>query len=500
MKQFFHSFSLRVKLFVLVGFISSTLIFSTVFALFIIHRVQIGGTLYSGIELKTNYIDTIARTRLNLNLLNSILKSQIIDYDPDSLSGLTSTANKFDDALEEMRIFVQGNNGDTLYCGTCHAIEDYPSSFEAYTDMAEIWPQMNSIITKEILPALEQEDMDEALGLFEDAFFEHYYDLMVITKAAVDELRIGSESLKGSAVSEVNSFSLFFMVASGITIIIVLGGSFFFVQMIIRVIHTIVEDLELSADRISAESQITAQTSQTVAEMASEMAASLEETSASLEEITAMTQQNDANSSLANSSMKDNERISEKASASMQAMQASMENIKKDSDAIAKFIGDIEGIAFQTNLLALNAAVEAARAGEAGAGFAVVAEEVRNLAQRTSDSAKNSSDLVGRSIANVAEGLRQATTVISEYQQVTEAAHKVSVLVEEISTASHEQSLGIDQINIGVTEMDSGTQQLAANAEELAATSEAVNSQTLVLRDNIDTLNALLEGDSNKDE
>jgi methyl-accepting chemotaxis protein len=495
MKQFFTMFGLRTKLFGLVAFISFALICSTVLALFIIHRVQIGGTLYRGIELKTNYIDAIARTRLNLNLVNSILKSQIIDYDPDSLSGLTTTTAKFDQAIEEMRLYVQGNGGSELACTSCHDLQRAGGVADSYRELTTAWPAMKEIINKQILPALAQNDMEDALATFEDEFFNLYYALMLSTKDAVDELREGSESLKQSAIAEVDSFSLFFLVGGILTIVVVLIGSFFFVQMLVQIVNAIVEDLEMSADRIAEEAQATAQTSQTVAEMASEMASSLEETSASLEEITAMTQQNDAHSSQANAAMQDNERISVKAGESMAEMQASMNNIKNDSDAIAKFIGEIESIAFQTNLLALNAAVEAARAGEAGAGFAVVAEEVRNLARRTAESAKKSSDLVGQAIANVDKGLHQAIAVVRETQQVTEGSHKVSVLIKEISTASHEQSQGIGQINLGVTEMDRSTQQLAANAEELAAASEAVNGQTLVLRDNITALNALLEGE-----
>ena len=105
----------------------------------------------------------------------------------------------------------------------------------------------------------------------------------------------------------------------------------------------------------------------------------------------------------------------------------------------------------------------------------------------------------GRAISNVDDGLGQVVNVVEESKQVTEGSHKVGVLIEEISTASHEQSQGISQINIGVTEMDRGTQQLAANAEELAAASEAVNGQTLVLRDNIDSLTSLLEGHKDSD-
>jgi len=236
-----------------------------------------------------------------------------------------------------------------------------------------------------------------------------------------------------------------------------------------------------------------------VAEMASEMAASLEETSASLEEITAMVQQNDTNSAEANSSMKQNEAIGSRANVNVAAMQLSMQNIKKDSDAIASIIREIEAIAFQTNLLALNAAVEAARAGEQGAGFAVVADEVRNLAQRTAQSARNSSDLIERAIGNVNDGLQKVNEVVAESKDVVDGSRKVAILVEEISTASHEQTQGVLQINKAVTEMDTGTQQMAANAEELAAASEAVTSQTLMLRDNIGHLTRLVEGGKGSD-
>lgn len=494
MKQFINRLSLRIKLFVLVSFISFALICSTVIALFIIHRVQIGGTLYSGIELKANYVDSIARTRLNLTLLNSILKSQIIDYDPDSLSGLHNTSKKIDQAVEEMGLEINNDSTNQFTCASCHSIEKAPAVSKSYNKLETAWPAMKDMIKNQIIPALDRNESDEAMTVFEDEFYDYYYDMMVSSKAAVDELRAGSENLKEEAIVEVDYFSLFFLIGGILSIIIVLAASYFFVKMLIKVINTIAKDLEVSADRIATEAKVTADASQTVAGMSSEMAASLEETSASLEEITAMTQQNDSNSSQADSSMMENKRLSIKTNESMHAMQKSMEDIKKDSDAIANFIGEIEAIAFQTNLLALNAAVEAARAGEAGAGFAVVAEEVRNLAQRTADSAKNSSDLIGRAIANVDKGLSQAATVVEESQQVNEGTNKVSILVKEISTASHEQSQGIGQINTGVTEMDRTTQQLAANSEELAATSEIVNSQSLHLRDNITSLNELIEG------
>lgn len=497
MKQWFNNLSLRVKIFMVVGFVALSMVSSVGIAQFIIQRVQIGGMLYNGIEHKSQYIDNLARIRLNLSMLNSILKGQIMDYDPDSLSGLKTTASKFDESIAEMRKNFTKPAGKEIYCGTCHAAEQAVSVMASYEELQAGWPKMDEIINQKILPALEKGDKAAALELFDGEFFDTYYSLMGSTKAAVDELRSGQEMTKDEAMKEVRLFGLFFIIGGVVSLIIVCLFAYIVVHMLVKSINTIVKELDESADRISEEGQATASTAQMVAEMASEMAASLEETSASLEEITAMVQQNDTNSAEANSGMKQNESIGARANANVEAMQVSMQNIKKDSDAIATIIREIEAIAFQTNLLALNAAVEAARAGEQGAGFAVVADEVRNLAQRTAQSARNSSDLIERAIANVNDGLKKVNEVVAESSDVVEGSRKVAILVEEISTASHEQTQGVIQINKAVTEMDTGTQQMAANAEELAAASEAVTSQTILLHDNIGHLTRLVEG--NKD-
>ncbi|HSR35981.1 MAG TPA: methyl-accepting chemotaxis protein, partial [Desulfurivibrionaceae bacterium] len=321
-----------------------------------------------------------------------------------------------------------------------------------------------------------------------------YYDLMSSTKAAVDELRGVSGQMKEVTIKQVNWFTLFFAIGGMVSIAVVVVLSVLFVQVIVRTINSIVGELDHAADRITDEARATTGSTQTLAEMASEMAASLEETSASLEEITAMIQQNDTNSSEANGAMRRNAEMSGKANVDIGEMQKSMQNIKQDSDEISSIIKEIESIAFQTNLLALNAAVEAARAGEHGAGFAVVADEVRNLAMRAADSAKSSSALIERAIKNVNDGLARVNSVVEQSAGVIDGTKKAGVLVEEISTASREQTQGIVQINKAVTEMDSGTQQLAASAEELAAAAEAVMSQTIMLRDNIQSLTELVEG------
>ncbi len=158
-----------------------------------------------------------------------------------------------------------------------------------------------------------------------------------------------------------------------------------------------------------------------------------------------------------------------------------MDQIGASSGKISKIIKVIDEIAFQTNILALNAAVEAARAGEAGMGFAVVAEEVRNLAQRSAQAARDTASLIEESILKSTEGSRKLEEVASSIVGITESAGKVKTLVDEVEASSREQAQGIDQISKAVAQMDQVTQKTAANAEESASASEELNAQSQAL-------------------
>lgn len=261
----------------------------------------------------------------------------------------------------------------------------------------------------------------------------------------------------------------------GLIIGIVLA--YLIIRAIGKALGRVIEHLTDSSDQVAAASGEISSASQSLAEGAGEQASSLEETSSSLEELASMTKQNADNAQQADGLTNEAGKVVKDVNEKLERMTEAVAEIAKNSEETQKIIKTIDEIAFQTNLLALNAAVEAARAGEAGAGFAVVAEEVRNLAMRSAEAAKNTSDLIGNTVNAVKDGARLNEEANEAFKQNAEIVDKTSELVSEIAAASQEQSQGIDQINKAMAEMDKVTQQVAANAEEAASSSEEMSAQ-----------------------
>ena len=177
---------------------------------------------------------------------------------------------------------------------------------------------------------------------------------------------------------------------------------------------------------------------------------------------------------------------------SLDPMKSAMAAIKDSSANIAKIVKSIDEIAFQTNILALNAAVEAARAGEAGAGFAVVAEEVRSLAQRSAQAARETAERIEDSVSKSEHGARISVTVSDSFGEIVAKARRVDELIGEIATANHEQTQGVAQVNDTVSQIDKITQSNAAAAEQSAAAAEELNAQTECMRDAVRSLQRLI--------
>jgi methyl-accepting chemotaxis protein len=214
-----------------------------------------------------------------------------------------------------------------------------------------------------------------------------------------------------------------------------------------------------------------------------EQAASLEETASSMEQITSNVNQTADNARSANTESGKARQVAQDGGTAVTQVIAAMEAINASSAKINEIIGVVDEIAFQTNLLALNAAVEAARAGEQGRGFAVVAAEVRNLAKRSADAAKEIKGLIRESVAKSVDGNKVAAHAGETIQQVVANVQRVTALVSDIATATQEQSTGLNEINKAVVQMDEVTQQNAALVEESAAAAESLDAQAHALNE-----------------
>ena len=301
-----------------------------------------------------------------------------------------------------------------------------------------------------------------------------------------------------AATDEVIAKTRLAVMRSTITVAIGLAVALTFGLVITRSVNTALRRISLLLDEsaqqvASAASQVSA-SSQSLAEGSSEQAASLEETSSSLEELASMTMRNAGSAASAKDLSGQTRAAADAGNADMAEMHRAMDAIKTSSADIAKIIKTIDEIAFQTNILALNAAVEAARAGEAGMGFAVVAEEVRSLAQRSAASAKETAAKIEVAIQNGEHGVAISKKVARSLDTIVGRAHEVDTLIAAITTASQEQSQGINQINLAVGQMDKVTQGNAGSAEETAAAAEELNSQSAALREAVESLLRLVDG------
>ncbi|OGR01406.1 MAG: hypothetical protein A2511_00540 [Deltaproteobacteria bacterium RIFOXYD12_FULL_50_9] len=337
---------------------------------------------------------------------------------------------------------------------------------------------------------VNDEELDKQIGQMRTIVAKHLEESKKEVSIAGVDQEVVVASLHSAAKRTV------FMVALiGVLIVIItLIMSYAISRSITGPINSVVSGLTVGSDQVAASSENVASASHALADGAARQAAGLEETSSSLEEMASMTRQNAENALHANQLVVQGSELMEKARGLMTAMVQAIDEVSRASEDTGKIVHTIDAIAFQTNLLALNASVEAARAGDAGAGFAVVANEVRNLALRAAEAAKNTSHLIDGTIIKVKESAELVQQTEGSYQNVAEVLDKIVKLVGEISTASQEQAQGLDQINRAMTEMDKVVQQNATGAEMSASASNEMMAQAEEMREHISALITLVGG------
>ncbi|MFY9510067.1 MAG: methyl-accepting chemotaxis protein [Rubrivivax sp.] len=237
------------------------------------------------------------------------------------------------------------------------------------------------------------------------------------------------------------------------------------------------------ADGISTASSQIAVGNQDLSSRTEQTASNLQQTASSMEELTGTLQHSADSAAQANQLASSAAEVAQRGGAVVSQVVTTMGEIHNSSQRIADIIGTIDGIAFQTNILALNAAVEAARAGEQGRGFAVVAGEVRSLASRSAEAAREIKALIGQSVERVETGSRLVGEAGGAMDNIVGQVKRVSDLIAEIGAATHEQSQGIGQVGDAIGQLDRVTQQNAALVEESAAAADSLKQQALRLTD-----------------
>ena len=253
-----------------------------------------------------------------------------------------------------------------------------------------------------------------------------------------------------------------------------LDGMLQSIGTLVSEIQTATSQVEIGAEQISNSTQ--------------ELMASFEEQSAAMDEVreaihalTEKTQKNATEAQSANGLSVQVQNVANVGSQHMRDMSTIMEEIKLSSTDIAKIVNIIEGIAFQTNLLALNASVEAARAGEHGRGFAVVAEEVRNLSERSSEAAKNTSDMITKSLSRVNEGVAKSSETAQALDEIVAVTSTVTDVISNIANISNEQAEEIHRIQHSMEAIHHNATDNASAVQSSASIGEELSSQANML-------------------
>ncbi len=275
-----------------------------------------------------------------------------------------------------------------------------------------------------------------------------------------------------------------------------LGRLRFYLDIMRKSLISLSNDVQAGVTGTGHAAQVLFANNSHLATRTEDQASSLQETAAAMEELTVTVKQNSDNAAAASNLASESTAIAQRGGEEVGAVVQTMDGIRESSRRIADIVTLIEGIAFQTNILALNAAVESARAGEAGKSFAVVAGEVRNLALKSSQAAKEVKALIDESNGRINLGASQASQAGNTMRDIVDSSMRVATLMAEISTASVEQSTGLEQINQAIGQMDVATHQNTTLVHDLGQTVRALSAEAANLGDAIGVFNSHLQDQS----
>jgi methyl-accepting chemotaxis protein len=368
-------------------------------------------------------------------------------------------------------------------------------------ELAAVIDQMQALDERELRPidttvleTLGDEKPAEAKKLY----FEKYepararYELLVKRTIEIAEQQ-SAAAARNLALS--NSHSLRNIVLTlAVGMLLVAAPLFQLARLTSHRLKGVVERLKPGAQAAAQSSTLLTDASHALSKGAGSSAASLRNTSAALGSLTAMLDSNNERSHQAQRGSDEAMAQADIATAEMERMTAAMEEIKSASAGISKIIKVIDEIAFQTNILALNAAVEAARAGEAGLGFSIVADEVRNLAQRSTEAARETASLIEAAVQKSQQGLEITGRVGNALISIVDASRRINQLIAQTTEGSRQQTCGIQEISAALDQVEGVTQDNVLHANNTAKAAHTVRNQARSVNEIVEQLIVLVEG------
>ena len=455
------------------------------------------------------YLDATTQFAAQLEALGATIQSAVAEGEKKRLDEARDRAT----TLRKLIISIQ------KIPGKADAGGKLGKSFEAYF--------VASVDTAELFLGIKQGDQAGAIPKMQSALKTLESDLAAARTQATEGFSTGLDKAQGGVSS-----SLWAIVISGVVVVLCLGGGSFLViggvwrqlggepeyardvmrQMadgdlsqdilvapgaeqsllaavrdMSRGLAAIVSNVRTGTDSVTVASREIAAGNQDLSERTERQAGSLEQTSGSMQVLTDTVRQSADAAAQANQLAGSAAAVARRGGEVVGQVVSTMDEINTSSKKISDIIGVIDGIAFQTNILALNAAVEAARAGEQGRGFAGVAGEVRSLAQRSAEAAREIKGLIGASVDKVESGSRLVQAAGSTMDEIVASVQRVSDIIGEITAAATEQSQGIGQVNASVVQLDQMTQQNAALVEQAAAAASSLEQQAVNLSEAVAT-------------
>jgi len=466
---------------------------------------RLGGKLDVAVNDDAKSSDLIGEIKLDLHIMKELSTKTQFSYAVSNVLRVESNQVSHLGALES--------------CGSCHA---FGSADEHRKEFAEAADRATAR-ADELLPLLKdskrrtsaqdirsatvewRQIFDEYLRFVEGKDFGSAHELVIdrmlpllerVEKSAQtlageqQQLRASSRQTAAESVQRARLITLVLMAGC----ILCGAGLVWTIRNINLLLRGIVRDLTRGAQRVSGDAEQIRSGSHDLEEGASTQAAAIEQTSAAGEEVNATAHQNADAAGKVTGVFKGVRQEMADTNQVLTLMTAAMLEIGKSSEKISKIIHVIDEIAFQTNLLALNAAVEAARAGEAGRGFAVVADEVRTLAQRSAGAAKDTSSLIGESIERAKEGRSRLDELSGRIRSMTQATESVVSLSDQLQSGSREQALAMQEIEQALVQMRSATERTAANAHNGSEAGDRLSDESRTLGEMVDRLDALVGG------